>query len=170
MPETHAWPAAQTVEQPPQCAGSLLSFTHAPPQNVWFGGHVHAPATQLSPEGQAIPQALQLFGSVLRLTQVPLQLVRPDWQVSPHMPREQTWPAGHALPHVPQFLLSFCALTQTPLQFVSPIWHESVHTPPALQVESGPKPPAAVHCAVVVQLPFWNTPTGPVGEAQVLVT
>src|SRR5437879_6484794 len=45
--------------------------------------------------------------------------------------------------------------------------HESVQTPLAPHVEVAPN---AAHCAVAVHAPFWKTPTGPTGEAQVLVT
>lgn len=40
-----------------------------------------------------------------------------------------------------------------------------VHRPP-VQTEAMPK---AAHCAVAAQTPFWKTPIGPTGEAQVLV-
>src|SRR3954464_5141356 len=43
---------------------------------------------------------------------------------------------------------------------------EPVQTPPALQVEAAPN---AAHCAFDWQAPNWNTPTGPTGDAQVLV-
>ena len=75
----------------------MFMFTHAPLQNVWLGGQVHAPATQLSPAGHTVAQVLQWLGSVLRLTQVPLQLFRPTWQDRPHRPPEHTLPTGQRL-------------------------------------------------------------------------
>src|SRR5262245_56123124 len=43
--------------------------------------------------------------------------------------------------------------------------HAMVHAP-LVQTDAGLMP---VHCAVAVQAPFWTTPSGPLGEEQVLV-
>src|SRR4051794_11023764 len=45
------------------------------------------------------------------------------------------------------------------------VWQEPVQLPLAAQVAPRPE-----HWALVVQAPFWKTPIGPTGEAQVLVT
>lgn len=42
------------------------------------------------PAPQTLPQAPQFPPSLARFVQVPLQLVRPDWQESEQLPEEQT--------------------------------------------------------------------------------
>jgi hypothetical protein len=59
-----------------------------------------------------VPQAPQLALSVCSSTQVPLQFVRPAWQLNVHFPLEQALPAGHAVPQLPQLAWSDCVFAQ----------------------------------------------------------
>ena len=61
---------AQTVLQPPQLFGSLITSWHAPLQNSWPEGQVHSPLVQVCPGPQALPQAPQLLLSLPVSTQV----------------------------------------------------------------------------------------------------
>ena len=64
------------------------------------------PPEQMSPDGHAVPALAPLQSSlapqcvllVVGSMQVPPQLMRPVWQVSPQVPAEQTLPDGHAVP------------------------------------------------------------------------
>ena len=58
------------------------------------------PPVQVIPELPAahVPVAPQYVGFVCGSTQVPLQLMRPIWQLTAHMPLLQTWPGAQVAP------------------------------------------------------------------------
>jgi hypothetical protein len=95
-------PAAQTVPQLPQCAGSVWVLTQVPLQFVVPVAQEQAPATQFAPEGHGWPQPPQLRGSEMMLTQMPLQLVSPAPHVTTHWPPAHVLPGGQTLPQLPQ--------------------------------------------------------------------
>ncbi|HEX7481435.1 MAG TPA: hypothetical protein VF331_26770 [Polyangiales bacterium] len=69
--------------------------------------------------------------------QVPLQLIRPAWQLRSHVPFEQISPAWHTLPTcvveqsalAPQKELLLLGSTQVPLQLMRPVWQVRLHVP-----------------------------------------
>jgi hypothetical protein len=54
--------AVQAALQPPQCAGSIDSVTHLPPQTVWPSWHV-TPPSPLAPPLPALPELPPLLES-----------------------------------------------------------------------------------------------------------
>jgi hypothetical protein len=105
-------PPGQTLLHAPQLNGSLVSSTHALPQEEkpvahtqWLALHIMStPHPRLHPP--------QLAGSDVRSTQpTPGQSVCPLAQ--PQTPPEQVSPVGQGLPHPPQWAGSVCVSTQS---------------------------------------------------------
>ena len=80
-PPLHTWPAAQLVEQPPQCAGSLPVSTQRLLQRVAPAGHEHCPLLQSEPPAQDFPHPPQFLRLVAASTHAP-----PHVLAAPHPP------------------------------------------------------------------------------------
>jgi hypothetical protein len=140
--------AAHAVVHPPQKAGSLVVFTHAPehavspapqesvqlpPEHTWLAPHevpavapVHAP---LAP---------QLRGSLAGSTHLPPQFTCPVGQEITHAPPMHTCPVAQVAPAVgpvhaplaPQKLRSVVGSTQRPAQLTWVPGQDTVQRPP----------------------------------------
>jgi hypothetical protein len=102
---------------------------------------MHVPFALAGAE-HVVPHVAQLLGSKVVFVHVPLQDVRPCWQVSWQMPFAHEWPAVHATPQAPQFAESLLVSAQ---YGGPPSGAHSASTPPSEDAH------AFAHA------PFWQT-------------
>ena len=122
-PLTQSLPAPQSVPQPPQLRGSVMSATQRAPHEASPVGHTHAPAVQLAPVGHCVKHEPHAKGSVARLTHEPPQLVRPAAHTVVHLPSEHTCPVAQAMPQPPQLARSDWTSVHPPRQRMPPLKH-----------------------------------------------
>ena len=157
-PDLHAWPAPQSVPQPPQLAGSMsvLVQSEEAPLPQWLGsfaGQLQTPLAQLSPAGQSAPpsreaQVPQFCGSVWKLVQKPA-LPLPQWFGSAeghaHAPALHDSPPGQTAPpspaQLPQLFGSLCGFVHCPPHSCSPATQLTAQTPLPLQISPAGQAP-----------------------------
>jgi hypothetical protein len=188
LPLTQDCPPPQTVEQLPQCCGSLWVLI-SQPLLLAFASQFAKPALQAMAqlpalhEGvpllalQAAPQALQCGTLVLRLTSQPLpvvpsQLPNPTLQETiwhdPVVQEELAFGSAQATPHAPQSVAVLVGVSQPllglPSQLAQPAAQLGAHAPavqavpPWALLQATPQAPQFAVVVVAISQPSLTSP------------